>query len=227
MTFLDTALQDLRFGARALRRNPAFAAIAILTLALGIGANAAIFSVVNAVLLRPLPWSEPDRAVMIWSKWTAFDKTWVATGEVVDYRRRAQTLSEVAAWGEGQVNLTGDGDPERVAAASVTANLFPTLGVARNARTDVHRRARTCPTVRTSSCSATRCGRAATPPTPESSAAPSRSTARPTRSSASCRRASSCRPIIRIPSRRSCGCRCRWIPPAWTTAATASMPSAA
>jgi hypothetical protein len=52
---------------------------------------------------------------MIWSKWTAFDKTWVATGEVVDYRRRAQTLSEVTAWGEGQVNLTGDGDPERVA----------------------------------------------------------------------------------------------------------------
>ena len=128
-TLFDTALQDVRFGARSLRRNPAFAAIAILTLALGIGANAAIFSVVNTVLLRPLPWSEPDRAVMIWSKWTAFDKTWVATGEVVDYRRRAQTLSEVAAWGEGQVNLTGDGDPERVAAASVTANLFPTLGV--------------------------------------------------------------------------------------------------
>ena len=129
MPFLDTALQDIRFGARALRRNPAFAAIATLTLALGIGANAAIFSVVNTVLLRPLPWSEPDRAVMIWSKWTAFDKTWVATGEVVDYRRRAQTLGEVAAWGEGQVNLTGDGDPERVAAANVTANLFPTLGV--------------------------------------------------------------------------------------------------
>ncbi len=128
-TFFENALQDIRFGARALRRNPAFAAIATLTLALGIGANAAIFSVVNTVLLRPLPWSEPDRAVMIWSKWTAFDKTWVATGEVVDYRRRAQTLSEVAAWGEGQVNLTGDGDPERVAAASVTANLFPTLGV--------------------------------------------------------------------------------------------------
>ena len=128
-TFFNTSLQDVRFGARALRRNPAFAAVAILTLALGIGANAAIFSVVNTVLLRPLPWSEPERAVMIWSKWTAFDKTWVATGEVVDYRRRATTLREVAAWAEGQVNLTGDGDPERVSSAGVTANLFSTLGV--------------------------------------------------------------------------------------------------
>src|SRR6186713_1168929 len=127
---MDAFLQDLRFGARSLGRNPGFAAVAILTLALGVGANAAIFSVVNAVLLRPLPWSEPDRAVMIWSRWTAFDKTWVATGEVVDYRRRAKTLAEVAAWSDGQVNLTGDGDPERVAAAGVTANLFATLGVA-------------------------------------------------------------------------------------------------
>ena len=128
--FGDTVLQDLRFGARTLRRNPAFAAVAILTLALGIGANAAIFSVINAVLLRPLPWHEPDRAVMIWSRWTAFDKTWVADGEVLDYRRRSRTLAEVAAWGDGQVNLTGDGEPERVAAANVTANTFATLGTA-------------------------------------------------------------------------------------------------
>jgi putative ABC transport system permease protein len=126
---MDTFLQDLRFGARILGRNPGFAAVAVLTLGLGVGANAAIFSVVNSVLLRPLPWSDPDRAVMIWSRWTAFDKTWVADGEVNDYRRRAATLAEVAAWDEGQVNLTGDGDPERVAAASVTANLFSVLGV--------------------------------------------------------------------------------------------------
>src|ERR1700752_5288086 len=130
MTFIETVWQDLKWGARALRRSPGFAAIAILTLALGIGANAAIFSVVKAVLLRPLPWRDPDRAVMIWSKWTAFDKTWVATGEVVDYRRRAATLAAGAAWSDGQVNRTGDGDPERVAAAGVTANLFSTLGVA-------------------------------------------------------------------------------------------------
>ena len=127
-SFFETFWQDLKFGARTLRRNPGFAAIAVLTLALGIGANAAIFSVVNAVLLRPLPWREPDRAVMIWSKWTAFDKTWVATGEVVDYRRRSRTLQEVATWSDGQVNLTGDGDPERLSAASVSANTFSTLG---------------------------------------------------------------------------------------------------
>jgi len=126
---LESFWQDVRFGGRALARNPGFAAVAILTLALGIGANAAIFSVVNAVLLRPLPWSDPDRAVMIWSKWRSFDKTWVATGEVMDYRRRTATLEQVGAWGGGQVNLTGDGEPERVNSAQVTANVFSTLGV--------------------------------------------------------------------------------------------------
>ena len=61
---------------------------------------------------------------MIWSRWTAFDKTWVASGEVVDYRKRTRTLASVAAWSDGQVNLTGDGEPERVAFGAVTANLF-------------------------------------------------------------------------------------------------------
>jgi putative ABC transport system permease protein len=125
---MDTFLQDLRFGARTLSRNPGFAAVAILTLALGVGANAAIFSVVNAVLLRPLPWSEPDRAVMIWSRWTAFDKTWVSDGEVNGYRRESRTLTDVGSWSQGQVNLTGDGEPERLPSASVTANLFAVLG---------------------------------------------------------------------------------------------------
>jgi len=126
---METFFQDLRFGARTLARHAGFAAVAVLTLGLGVGANAAIFSVVNAVLLRPLPWSDPDRTVMIWSRWSAFDKTWVADGEVNDYRRGASTLTDVAAWADGQVNLTGDGEPERVAAGSVTANLFSTLGV--------------------------------------------------------------------------------------------------
>src|SRR5262245_59782194 len=126
--FMETFLQDLRFGARTLLRNPGFASVAVLTLALGVGANAAIFSVVNAVLLRPLPWGDADRTVMIWSRWTAFDKTWVSDGEVNGYRQETQTLADVAAWSDGQMNLTGDGEPERVAAASVTANLFLVLG---------------------------------------------------------------------------------------------------
>ena len=126
---METFFQDLRFGARTLARNPGFACVAVLTLALGVGANAAIFSVVNAVLLRPLPWGEPDRAVMIWSRWTAFDKTWVSDGEVNGYRKESNTLADVAAWDDGQVNLTGDGEPERVAYAGVTANLFSVLGV--------------------------------------------------------------------------------------------------
>ena len=125
---METFLQDLRFGLRTLARNPGFAYVAVLTLALGVGANAAIFSVVNAVLLRPLPWSEPDRTVMIWSRWTAFDKTWVSDGEVNGYRRQSRTLADVGAWADGQVNLTGDGEPERVASGAVTANLFSVLG---------------------------------------------------------------------------------------------------
>src|SRR5690242_18683070 len=111
---MDTFLQDLRFAARTLVRNPAFAAVAVLTLALGVGANAAIFSVVNAVLLRPLPWPQPDRTVMIWSRWNAFDKTWVSDGEVNGYRRETRTLDAIASWDWDDVNLTGDGDPERV-----------------------------------------------------------------------------------------------------------------
>jgi putative ABC transport system permease protein len=125
---MESFLQDVRFGLRTLTKNPGFAYIAILTLALGVGANAAIFSIVNAVLLRPLPWSEPDRAVMIWSRWTAFDKTWVSDGEVNGYRQQSRTLADVGSWADGQVNLTGDGEPERVAAGFVTANLFSVLG---------------------------------------------------------------------------------------------------
>ncbi|HSL20468.1 MAG TPA: ABC transporter permease [Vicinamibacterales bacterium] len=124
---IATLRHDLHFAARTLRRSPGFAVTAFVTLALGIGATSAMFSVFSAVLLKPLPWGHPDGAVMIWSRWTAFDKTWVATGEVVDYRRRMQTVRSVGAWADRQVNVTGDGEPERVAAAQVTANLFETL----------------------------------------------------------------------------------------------------
>ena len=136
---LETFWQDLRFGARALFRSPGFAAIAVLTLALGIGANAAIFSVVNTVLLRPLPWSEPDRAVMIWSKWTAFDKTWVAAGEVVDYRKRATTFARSAPGATGRSISPAIGNPSACRRPASRPNLFSTLGVGADDRPNVHR----------------------------------------------------------------------------------------
>jgi putative ABC transport system permease protein len=125
---LDTLQQDFKFALRGLMRQPGFAAIAVATLALGLGASAAIFSVFRAVLLAPLPYAEPDRRVMVWSRWTGWDKTWVSAAEVRDYRQRARQLDAVAAWATSQVNLTGSGDPERVGAGQVTANILDVLG---------------------------------------------------------------------------------------------------
>jgi predicted permease len=119
---------DLKLAVRGLLRSPGFAAAALVTLALGIGATSAIFSVVKAVLLTPLPYAEPERRVMIWSRWVSFDKTWLSDQEIVDYRTFSKTMTDVAGWGVGQQNLTGDGEPVRVGVGSVTANLFDVLG---------------------------------------------------------------------------------------------------
>jgi putative ABC transport system permease protein len=114
---------------RSLIRRPGFTLVALLILATGIGATTAVFSVVQHVLLAPLPYHEPDRAVMIWSRWRGFDKTWVSDQEVRDYQSRVSSLADVAAWDGSQANLTGAGDPVRVGASFVTANLFSVLGV--------------------------------------------------------------------------------------------------
>ena len=127
---MDALWQDLRIGLRGLGRSPGFTTAALLTLALGIGATSAIFSVVRAVLLAPLPYAEPDRRVLIWSRWTGFDKTWLSSQEAIDYRTQARTLAAVAVWDTGQENLTGDGDPIRVGIGEVTANTFDVLGAA-------------------------------------------------------------------------------------------------
>src|SRR5713101_1337075 len=97
-TFVSTLLQDLRFALRTLVKQPAFTLVALLTLALGIGANTAIFGIVNAVLLRPLPYHEPDRVVLLWSHWTNWTKTWVSQPELVDYQQRVRSLEHVAAF---------------------------------------------------------------------------------------------------------------------------------
>src|SRR3954451_18344625 len=125
---METFLQDLRYALRGMRRAPGFTSAAVLTLALGMGATTAIFSVIRAVLLAPLPYDQPERRVMIWSRWKDFDKTWLADGEVMDYRRECPSLESVAAWGSDAANLTGGGEPIRIGIASVTANTFDTLG---------------------------------------------------------------------------------------------------
>ncbi len=125
---IDGIRQDLTGGARGLVRAPGFAAAALITLALGIGATSALFTVVKAVLLAPLPYANAETRVMLWSRWFSFDKTWLSDQEIFDYRRLARTLTAVAGWTTTQQNLTGDGEPVRVDVGLVTANTFDVLG---------------------------------------------------------------------------------------------------
>ena len=124
----DTLRQDITGALRGLIKSPGFAAASLITLALGIGATSAIFSVVKAVLITPLPYASPERTVQIFTRWTAFEKTWIADQEVIDFRNMAKTVTGIGAWGTGQQNLTGDGEPLRIGVGFVTANLFDVLG---------------------------------------------------------------------------------------------------
>ena len=121
--------QDLR-QSRGLARTPGFTLVVILTLALGIGANTALFSVVKSVLLAPLPYADPDRVVMLWSRWVDFpDKTWVSIPEYQNYQRTLKQLSDIALISNFEISITEGDEPERVTAYGVTSNLFKTLGV--------------------------------------------------------------------------------------------------
>jgi predicted permease len=132
LPMLETLLQDLRFGLRMLRKNPGFSLIAILTLALGIGANTAIFSVVNATLLKPLPYADPDRLAMLWTvnpKQGIYEEG-TSYPTFLDWRAQSQSFAEMAICGRGNpVLLTGLAEPERVLGEYVSANLFSLLGV--------------------------------------------------------------------------------------------------
>jgi len=128
---MGTLLQDIRYGWRMLARNPGFTAIAVLTLAIGIGASTAIFSVVDTVLLRPLPYREPEKLVLITETLPGMsaDEIGVSAGEYQDYRDRNRSFSQVAAYESAGFNLTGAGQPLRVNAAALSASAFPLLGV--------------------------------------------------------------------------------------------------
>jgi putative ABC transport system permease protein len=129
---IDALWRDVRFALRGLGRTPAFTAVAVLTLGLGIGANTAIFSVVNTVLLRPLAYTQPDRLVALTSSYRARGETNVKASapELNDYRREVDAFDDAAGAWPIDINLTGNGDPERIAAAVVSPNFFRVLGVA-------------------------------------------------------------------------------------------------
>jgi putative ABC transport system permease protein len=123
--------QDLRYAARMLARTPAFTTIAVLALALGIGANTAIFSVVNKVLLQPLPFKNPNELVIIWENAThlGFPKNTPSPANFIDWRDQSTLFTGMAAMGPKDFNLTGVGEPERLDGRRVSANLFDLLGV--------------------------------------------------------------------------------------------------
>ncbi|HUQ80799.1 MAG TPA: ABC transporter permease [Gemmatimonadaceae bacterium] len=124
----DELRQDLRFSLRQLARNPVFTAVALITLALGIGANTAIFSVVRGVLLRDLPYAEPDRLLRAYATING-RRTAVSPADFADWRRQSRSFSALAASYESTVTLTGSGAAERFSQARVSANLFALLGV--------------------------------------------------------------------------------------------------
>jgi predicted permease len=128
---METLLQDVRYGVRKLLRSPGFTAVAVLTLALGIGANTAIFSVVNGVLLKPLEYRQPEELVFINSQFPtlAFDKFWISPPEYRDIQTHLRSFSDVGAWRTGSVSLSGIESPINVNSTIATAELFTTLGV--------------------------------------------------------------------------------------------------
>jgi putative ABC transport system permease protein len=123
--------QDLRYGFRVMAKSPAFTAIAVLALALGIGANTAIFSVVNAILLRPLPFKNPDQLVLVWEDAThmGFPKNTPSPANFLDWREQTTVFTGMAAMGMRSFNLTDAGEPERLDGRRVSANMFDLLGV--------------------------------------------------------------------------------------------------
>ena len=130
---MGVLLQDLRLALRQMRRRPGFTTVVVLTLALGIGANTAIFSVLDAVLLRPLPFNQPEQLLKLWTRFTGIglpnNQNWVSAPEFIDFQRFNRSFSDLAAIDSGSFNIGVKGSPQRVVGASVSPSLFPMLGV--------------------------------------------------------------------------------------------------
>jgi len=128
---IETLIQDLRYGARMLLKKPGFTLIAVLTLALGIGANTAIFSIVNATLLRPLPFAEPDRLVMVSGRnlKKGLARAEVTPADWLDYRTQNRVFDGLAAFRTMRFTVTGQDEPELLDGALVSTDFFPVLGL--------------------------------------------------------------------------------------------------
>src|SRR6185295_12170000 len=140
---MEAFKQDISYGLRMLLAKPSFTIIAVLALALGIGVNSAIFSVVNGVLLKPMAYKEPDKLVRIWEKWGGFDQGSISYPNFKDWRERNQSFEKMAAYRWTGFNLTGGDQPERLSGRQVSSELLDVLGVApvfgRNFRPDEDR----------------------------------------------------------------------------------------
>src|SRR5678815_2960609 len=121
---MQTLWQDIKYGARMLFKNPGITAIVILALALGIGANTAIFSVVNSVLLRPLPYAESDRLVFLNEKSAVLDEMSISYPNFEDWRAQNQAFECIGVYNRASYNLTGNGEAERIVTGQVSADLF-------------------------------------------------------------------------------------------------------
>jgi hypothetical protein len=126
---MGTLIEDVRYGLRMLRKNPGFTAIALLTLALGIGANTAVFSIVNGVLLNPLPFPDPDKLVVLFESKPNFKEGSISYPNFLDWQRGNHAFSSIAAYRPDSFSLTGDREPQQVQGKMVSADFFSILGV--------------------------------------------------------------------------------------------------
>jgi hypothetical protein len=140
---MATILQDLRYGVRTLLKTPGFTLIAVIALALGIGANTAMFSIVNGVLLRPVPYPEPERLLKLYTSQPQFERSSVSYPNFLDWQRNTRSFEQIAALRGETMMLTGQGTAERLRGAMVSATYFsilgekPILGRTFNAQDDV------------------------------------------------------------------------------------------